>query len=96
METTLILISEYCTHCKVEQTFIQSLHEEGLIELAVVEKEYYISEEQLDDLEQFRRWYYDLHVNIEGIDAMKHLVQKLRVMQQEIDQLKNRLKLYES
>lgn len=96
MEAALILISEYCAQCKVEQTFIQSLRDEGLIELTVVEEEHYISEEQLDDLEQFRRWYYDLHVNIEGIDALKHLVKKVRIMQQEIDQLKSRLKLYES
>ncbi|HWV72431.1 MAG TPA: chaperone modulator CbpM [Pseudosphingobacterium sp.] len=94
METTLILIKEYCEQCEIEQQFVQSLQEEGLLEITVVSDELYIKEEQLNDLEQFRRWYYDLNINIEGIDAMKHLINKVTKMQQEINHLKNQLRLH--
>jgi len=95
METTLILIKEYCTQCGVEYAFVESLQEEGLINAIIIADEYYIDEEQLDDLEQFRRWHYDLHINIEGIDALRHLVGKVSKMQEEIKLLRNRLKLHE-
>ncbi|GAA4804763.1 chaperone modulator CbpM [Olivibacter ginsenosidimutans] len=95
MESTLILIKEYCAQCHVEHTFVQSLQDEGLIDITVIADERYLPEEQLEDLEQFRRWYYDLHINIEGIDALRHLVRKVNHMQQEIKSLKNRLRLHE-
>jgi len=95
MEATLILVKEYCTKCNVEQEFVQLLQDEGLLEVKVVEEEWYIDKEQLEDLEQYRRWHYDLHINVEGIDAMKHLIKKVRSMHQEINRLKNRLRLHE-
>lgn len=94
METTLILIKEYCEHCKIEQSFVQSLQEEGLLEITVVSDELYIKEEQLNELEQFRRWHYDLNINIEGIDALKHLINKVTKMQHEINHLKNKLQVH--
>lgn len=95
METTLILVKEYCVKCDVEQTFVQLLMEEGLLDVTVVQEEWYIDEEQLEALEQYRRWHYDLHINVEGIDAMKHLIGKVKSMQEEISDLKNRLRLHE-
>ena len=94
METTLILIKEYCEQYEIEQHFVQSLQEEGLLEITVVSDELYIKEEQLNELEQFRRWHYDLNINIEGIDAMRHLINKVTKMQQEINHLKNQLRLH--
>lgn len=95
MGATMILIKEYCTQCGVEYAFVESLQAEGLINATIIADEYYINEEQLDDLEQFRRWHYDLHINIEGIDALRHLVGKVSKMQAEIKLLRNRLKLHE-
>lgn len=95
METTLILIKEYCTQYQIEQKFVESLREEGLIEVTVLSNELYIKEEQLNELERFRRWHYELNINIEGMDAMKHLINKVTKMQQEINQLKSRLRFHE-
>lgn len=95
MGTTFILVKEYCAQSAVEEGFIRSLYEEGLIELNVQADEWYIKEEQLQELERFRQWHYDLHINIEGIDAMRHLIGKIQRMQTEIKQLKSRLRLHE-
>jgi hypothetical protein len=39
--------------------------------------------------------YHELHINIEGIDAIHHLLQRIENMQHEIIALKNRLSFYE-
>jgi len=95
MEATLILIKEYCLQCQVEETFIYALEEEGLIETLVISNDRYIEDSQLDSLEQFRRWHYDLHINVEGMDAMRHLLDKVKTMQKEIFQLRERLRVHE-
>jgi hypothetical protein len=46
-------------------------------------------------LEKIVRLYYDLDINIEGIDAVINLLQRMEDMQHEIVLLKNRLRLYE-
>jgi hypothetical protein len=39
--------------------------------------------------------YYDLSINIEGIDAIHHLLKRMESMQQEIYSLHSRLRLFE-
>ena len=48
---------------------------------------------QLPDVERYSRMYYDLSINIEGIDAIHHLLERMESMQQEIYSLHNKLKL---
>ena len=45
--------------------------------------------------EQYTRMYYDLSINMEGIDAIHHLLGRMEEMQKEIARLRNRLSLYE-
>ena len=91
----LILAEEFCSFYKVEYAFIDELQKFGLIELRVDENARYIPDHQLHKLEQMTRLHYDLHINIEGIDAIAHLLERVRQMQSEMILLKNRLKLYE-
>lgn len=93
MNTDLIIIREYCQQSQVEPDFILQLEEEGLIEITVVENERYINISQLKDLEQYARWHYDLSINIEGIDVIKNLLDKIDNMQNEIFRLKEMLRL---
>jgi chaperone modulatory protein CbpM len=95
MKKAMILLTEYCVQCQVEQEFVYALHREGLIEIVTESEKSYIRDEQLGELEHFRRLYYDLNINIEGIDAMHHLLNKVKVMREEINQLRNRLRLHE-
>jgi len=95
METQLITITEYCVNYNVEPDFIGSLEDSGIIILTVVDTEKYIHIEQLSELEKYIHLHYDLHINIEGIDAIRHLLEKVDQMQNEILQLKSRLHLHE-
>jgi len=42
------------------------------------------------------RFHYDLNINIEGIDAITHLLQQIEDLQQELIATKNKLRLHYS
>jgi hypothetical protein len=92
----LIPAEEFCSYYKVEYSFIHDLERFGLIEITSIETSNYIPQSQLQKLEQIIRLHYDLDINLEGIDAIAHLVERIKMMQNEITGLKNRLKLYEN
>jgi hypothetical protein len=96
MKENLIIINEYCRSNDVDQSFILLLEEGGLLEYIIIDGEKYIEESRLDDLEKFSRLYYDLSINIEGLDAIHHLLNKVIEMKNEILELRNKLTLYES
>ncbi len=96
MQTTnLIPADDFCTYHKVEYSFINSLEQMGLIEVTTIEQNRFIDTERLLDLEKFVRLHYELDINLEGIEAITHLLQKIKSLQEEINLLKNRLYLYE-
>ena len=91
----LIAVNDFCVKHNIEVSFISSLQETGLIEIDLVEEKPYIDAEQLQQVEKFIRFYYDLDINIEGIETITHLLRRMNAMQDEIISLRNRLRLYE-
>ena len=91
----LIPAADFCTSYDIDITFIQALHEYGLIEVATIEENRFVHVEQLPQLEQFIRWHYELDINLEGIDVIANLLQRIESMQEEIRTLKNKLHTYE-
>ena len=91
----LIAIREFCIHNNIEISFISSLQQTGLIEITTIEETPFISAEQLRQVEQIIRLYYDLDINLEGIESITHLLQRMNAMQDEIISLRNKLRLYE-
>lgn len=96
MQTDLIIVSDYCDKCHIDPSFILLLEEDGLIEIQVVEKQRYIPVSQLRDLERYTRMYYDLSINIAGIDAIRHLLDRMQTMQDEIYKLRRQMRVYDS
>lgn len=94
MQNELIIVSEYCSKCHIEPSFIDMLQEGGLIDIQMEEGERYLLFSQLPDVERYSRMYYDLSINMEGIDAIHHLLERLEEMQQEIHSLRSRLRLF--
>ncbi len=92
----LISAREFCARHSIEFSFIDSLSDEGLVEITRIEEAEYISEDQLNDLERIVRLHYDLDINIEGIETIMNLLQRIATLQDEITFLRNRLRLYES
>lgn len=91
----LISADEFCTHYNVEVSFINALQENGLIEMTMIEENYFIDENELRKLEQYTRWHYDLDVNLEGIEVIDQMLARIKNMQHELSALRNKLRLYE-
>jgi len=91
----LIAINEFCISHNIEISFINSLHQTGLIEITNIEETGFIDVSQLGHLEKIVRFYFDLDINLEGIETINHLLERMQKMQNEIITLKNRLRLYE-
>jgi len=92
MKTTdLILIQQVCKHHQVEFSFIHSLQELGLVEVVVFEDCEYLPQNQLKDVEKMIRFYRELNINIEGIDAIYHLLKRIENLEIELLNAKNKL-----
>jgi len=92
MDTDLIIISEYCQKSHTDPDFLISLEEGGLIEVQVIDGERYLPVSQLRDLERYSHLYYDLSINVEGIDAIRHMLDRMRQLRQEVRQLRRQLR----
>ena len=93
---TKISGTEFCAHHHIEISFLHSLHDYGLIEITIEEDDCFLDPEELDAIEKMVRLHRDLHINMEGIDAIQNLLQRVEDMQREISVLKDKLKLYEN
>ncbi|HEY8782968.1 MAG TPA: chaperone modulator CbpM [Mucilaginibacter sp.] len=90
--TDLIAITDICTYHEVEYTFISSLNEAGLVELKVINEAAYIPESDLQRLEKMIRMHRELEINVAGIEAITHLLERLERLQEEIRLLRNRVR----
>ncbi len=96
METKyLIAIDEFCASHDIEISFVYSLQQSGIIEFTSKDKSLFIQQEQLPLLEKIVCFHYDLDINIEGIEAISHLLEQIDEMKDELNSLKNRLRFYE-
>jgi hypothetical protein len=96
MPEHLISTDDFCSHYKVEYSFISSLQEHGLIEVTTIDEHSFIDHDHLRNVEQLIRLHYDLDINVEGIEAITYLLNRVNRMQEEIIALKNKLSLYEN
>ena len=96
MENKHIPVELLCTHYNIEVSFITSLTEYGLLEIVTIEKIQYIKEEKIRELEKLIQLHYDLDINLEGIEAISHLLHRMENLQGELTALKNKLRLYEN
>jgi chaperone modulatory protein CbpM len=91
----IISIETFCTFYNVEQSFVETLESYGLISISSRDEKRFIIVEEVVELEKYSRMYYDLNINVPGIDALKHMLEKLKELQQEADNLRARLRIYE-
>ncbi|MFV8370618.1 chaperone modulator CbpM [Flavobacterium sp. LB2R40] len=92
----LIPIPLLCTHYQVEMSFFANLSEMGLLQIKTIEANQYIEFNSIYEIEKIIRMHQELDLNIEGIDVVFNLLQKIESLQNELTALKNRLRLYES
>ena len=87
----LIATNDICRYHDVEYTFISSLNEAGLVAIKVVNQATYIPESELQKLEKMIRMHHELEINVAGIEAITHLLERMEHIQEEMRLLRNRL-----
>ena len=92
----LIPIPVLCDYYEVKLSFFTNLSDMGLLEVKTIETSQYIDSDAVYEIEKMVRMHQELNVNIEGIDIVFNLLQKIDALQNELTALKNRLRLYES
>ena len=87
----LIPVKDFCIHHNIEYSFISSLENSGLISITSVKRSSFIHADEMHKLEKFVRLHYDLDINLEGIETINYLLERIEEMQREIVNLKNKL-----
>lgn len=91
-----ILLNTLCTHYRVELSFFNNLNEIGMIDIQTIEQAQYVHQDSIFEIEKIIRMHQELDVNIEGIDVVFNLLQKIDVLKAELVTVRNRLLLYEN
>ncbi|MFC4874225.1 chaperone modulator CbpM [Negadavirga shengliensis] len=89
-----ISLSQFCESCGIEKSFIQTLNDHGLIETVLIEQQDYIAYDDIGRLEKFVRFHYEMEINVEGIEAISNLLERIENLQTEVQDLKRKLDLY--
>lgn len=95
MEEYLIPKDTICSQYNIEISFVDALNNMGLIQIEIIEQNQFIHQDQIGGLEKIIRLHHELNVNLEGIDVVLNLLQKEKELRDELNSLRNRLRLYE-
>ncbi len=96
MEEDIVMIEEYARQSHTDVQFIHQLSQNGLIQIVIHQQAPCVPSRQLPLLEKYTRLHYDLDINLEGIEAISHLLQRLEIMQNEVENLRRQLKTFGS
>jgi len=91
----LIPIEQLCVHYEIEMSFFYELQDFNIIEILSIEDSNFIHEDKISIVEKVVRMQKDLHINLEGVDTVLNLLDKINDLQIELNTVKNRLRLYE-
>ncbi len=84
-------VTRICEEYNVEPGFILELYEFGLIDLTELDDQKYIRHQTIGELERMIHLRYELDINVAGIEAIGHLLNRVESLQQEVISLRNQL-----
>ena len=88
-------IGKLCELYNLEMTFFREMDEVGLIEFVSYEGKEGVYGDELYRVEKVIRIHRDLHVNLEGIDVVMHMLRRQEELESELLRLTNKLRRYE-
>ena len=90
-----IPVQRICIIYKVPETFLNQLYEYDLINITIVDKVECIETTEIKKVEKIIRLHFDLNINMEGIDSVLHLLNRVNELQDQITRLNNRISFHE-
>ncbi len=90
-----IPISDFCTHEKIEFTFVSELIDEGLIRVITVNETRCVTDAEIPQIKRYARMYRELGVNVAGLDVIRHLHEQMAAMRGEMERLEEKVRRLE-
>ena len=94
-EKNFVTATVCCEHYNIQLAFIQSLEQYGFIRTVTIDSDEFIDADELPVIEKFIHLHYELDINMEGIEAISFLLERVQHMQDEIVRLKSKLNVYQ-
>ena len=91
----LIPLQLVCEHYSIEFSFVESLHDCGLLQIAIVDEQQFLIDEQIRHLEKLIMLHFDLDINLEGLEVVDNLLHQVESLQEELRIMRNSLRFYE-
>lgn len=95
MATTYISITELCEGYKIERTYVQDLQDFGLLDFKIERNEPHLNMVELPKFEKILNFHQELKINLEGIEVILKLLEKVQKLNQDVNSLRRRLYLFE-
>jgi len=92
----LVPVHHFCLYHQVELSFIDSLQEYGLIKMIVIKDNKYLWQEDLREIEKMSQFYYELGINLEGIEVISNLLNQNASLQRELEIVLKKLNLFDA
>ncbi|CAM3332461.1 chaperone modulator CbpM [Zobellia roscoffensis] len=90
-----VSITEFCNGHSISTAVITQLNEYGLVSIIERSDSLYIPLEELPKTEKMLRLHTDLNINLEGVEVVTRLLERIEQTNEEMIKLKNKLSLYE-
>ena len=95
MDEELIPVIDFARLYHIEPAFILALNEYELIEIVIIDQKHFIHPDQISRAEKLIRLHDELNLNLEGVDVISHLLERIESLQHEMNLLRNKLRRFE-
>src|SRR5690606_12401469 len=90
----LILISDLCKHYELENSFFEQMEYYELLEIQILAEEKYLKKKHLKNLDKIIHLHRDLKINMQGIEVIFNLMDKIKKLENELNETRSELNLY--
>jgi len=90
-----IPVLELCEQYRIEHTLVTELHEKGVLEVVTISQTRCLHHDSIPVFEKIMRIHKELEINIEGVDVILNLLDKIENLNRQLIKTQNRLRIYE-
>jgi len=91
-----VRITELCQHYQIQIDFFEEIEYHELIEFHQFSGQKFIHRKQLRRLEKIIRLHDDLEINLQGIDVVFSMMNRIEKLEMELNETKKKLNLYKA
>ena len=95
MNNKLLKFEEICNIYNIEPSFLKEIYNFEIITFIEEENTLWLEEDMIDKLEKVIRLHKELGVNLEGIDIIINLLEKIEKLEEELLEVKRKLAFFE-